>query len=341
MFTKGFGEVIADFLTVNPAIAEIPSASAILDTSNFTFYCFTLGKDADGFNYHAHTISATDGSPYNQERVLFNAYNTNSPSSYHTSSTWAEFPSYSSVPQAPSPYDTRLEDGDTTTNASTVGLPNLGHYSNITIVASLSSVWNVVSPYPPSGAASYYNFYDGDGVFQFSGTLSGVFNEFGIMDRDGYLKMSEVVNSTNIVGDTSGGAVQSNSPSYTPSSGGFKVAIVPKLGDAAALAAFGGVTQVGVYCLDIKAKLASGLTPPYTWDALNTNRQYKMVAKITSWDSFLNHDDLDLTAVNPGLGFAGDNSGFEDILNSNTEKVYGVPFFTNQGPTISLIFRFT
>ena len=59
MFTKGFGEILVDALTVNPALQELPSVSAILDTSNYTFNAITYGKDAEGYNFHGHTISST------------------------------------------------------------------------------------------------------------------------------------------------------------------------------------------------------------------------------------------------------------------------------------------
>ena len=59
MFTQGFGEVLTDLLTINPALADLPSASAILDTSNYTFNAITYGKDAQGFNFHGHTVSST------------------------------------------------------------------------------------------------------------------------------------------------------------------------------------------------------------------------------------------------------------------------------------------
>ena len=42
MFTQGFGEVLTDLLTTNPALADLPSASAILDTSNYTFNAITF-----------------------------------------------------------------------------------------------------------------------------------------------------------------------------------------------------------------------------------------------------------------------------------------------------------
>ena len=58
MFVQGFGEVLTDALTVNPALADLPAASSILDTSNFTFQAVAFGKDTGGFTHHAHAISS-------------------------------------------------------------------------------------------------------------------------------------------------------------------------------------------------------------------------------------------------------------------------------------------
>ena len=59
MITQGFGETLTDALTANPALADLPSVSAILDTSNYTFQAVTFGKDAQGFQgFHAHLVTA-------------------------------------------------------------------------------------------------------------------------------------------------------------------------------------------------------------------------------------------------------------------------------------------
>lgn len=54
MFVDKAGEVIADVMTMNRALSGIPSASSILDTSNYTFHAISYGKDPSGFGYHAH-----------------------------------------------------------------------------------------------------------------------------------------------------------------------------------------------------------------------------------------------------------------------------------------------
>ena len=57
MITQGFGEILTDVMTVNPALESLPTASSILDASNYTFQAVTFGKEAAGFNgFHAHAI---------------------------------------------------------------------------------------------------------------------------------------------------------------------------------------------------------------------------------------------------------------------------------------------
>ena len=71
MILNSFGEILAQVMSTNPALGSIPTASAILDVSNYTFQAITLGKDADGFKYHAHIINSSSVSSYNDGFVRF------------------------------------------------------------------------------------------------------------------------------------------------------------------------------------------------------------------------------------------------------------------------------
>jgi hypothetical protein len=277
MYTQGLAEVIVDALTINPAIKIIPSASAILDASNFTFNAITYGKDAEGFKFHAHSISSVSAGVYNDGYVLMVRRNTASPSSYHSSATH-QF----------SIYDTRLERKSTSTNVSS---QDLGHYLNAAIDPSLSSIWNVVGAFPPSGNTGKYMIVDSTGGFVMSGNLSGVYNSNRLADKNGFVKINELPSSATVAASISGGPyITTNSTfSATPS---ISLAVIPQLGDGAAMAAFGGINHIGVWCLDLKAMLKDGLTPPFAWNNLNNTRKYKLVAKVTSWSDFLHHDDV-------------------------------------------------
>lgn len=333
MFLEGFGEILANILTVNPELSGISSASSILDTSNYTFHAVTFGKDAEGYNFHAHSVSDTGQiEGYNNDSVIAINYVNSAPyvSSYHPSGAHAEFSAtYNSVPQFPAPNHTRLEMGPTrTTTASAFAeiAPDLGHYPNTWIDSSLSNAWNILGGFsPPSSAGKEYFITDSKGETLASGVLSGMYNQYGLVDKNGYVKISQVSGLDSTLGATqgaelSGGPVIYSSVNFNATLGSVGLAVVPQRGDAVTLAMYGGVNHIGVYCLDIRAMLASGISPPYSWDALNNNSIYKLVSKVTFWDNLLDHEDNGST---PGL-----------------ESAYNDSFLTNDGPTFTLKFNF-
>ena len=158
-----------------------------------------------------------------------------------------------------------------------------------------------------------------------------MYNEFGLVDLNGFVKINEasgIDNGLSSLTHTQGGALSggpcvfSGQLGIAVSSGESLLAVVPQLGDAGALAAFGGISHIGVWCLDLKGMLASGLMPPYSWNPLNNNRQYKLVSKVTFWDNLLSHEDY--------LIYSGLISGLSDALT-----------LTNRGPLFVLKFTFT
>lgn len=315
MLTQGFGEVITDVLTINPALALIPSVSSILDTSNFTFYAVSLGKDSQGYQAHAHVVSSYNiGLGYtatiaNSGYVLAKRYNSTSPSSYHSSATQifvsATYPS--SVPRYPSVYDTQLEKSSKSGFETFYGIDfgfynsaikDYGQYKNLAIdnyntvtpglgvLFNASSLWNIAGSYPPSGNSSIYMLVDSNGAFVTSGNLSGVFNTQGVVDVNGFIRINPTVNA---IGASAGPMVYVSGLVSSPS---VYVQVPIQMGDAAALALFGGINHVGLWCLDLKEMLKDGLMPPYSWSNVNTNRKYKLVAKSTFWNDILLNDDV-------------------------------------------------
>lgn len=361
MITQGFGEVLTDALTANPALAELPSASAILDTSNYTFQSITFGKDAGGFQgFHSHKIivpAATawvNNNPANgassYDGNVFGIINYAAPvtgesgtvSSYVTSATYAEFSSvYNSVPGYPSISDTRLERGSTlNSNLSSYyipsALPDLGHYPNAAIDPQLSGIWNKIGGYPTSGNTAYI-FYAAPLTPLFTYDLSSFYNANSLMDKDGYLTMSPL--GLGLSGPASlyeegailvSAAVSSSTEllgvPVHPSGGLIKLSAVIRNGDAVGLTCFGGVKHIGVYCLDLKQMLSEGLLPPYSWDALNNVRKYKLVAKVTTLHDPLMSRDYFII------------SGLQDLLNAG--QFLGSDLYAVGGPVVSIIFDF-
>lgn len=324
MITTGFWEILTDALTTNPELSGIPTASSILDTSNYTFYAVSLGKDGQGFTHHAHTVSSELAGVYNSGYVLFRRYNSVSPSSYHVSSTHSYFSStYNSIPSYPSPYDTRLERKSTSTNIE--GHIDNGQYINAAIDPTFSSVWNVIGGYPPSGNMGKYMLVTSGGTFICSGNLSGVFNTNQVVDRYGFIRLNPltVTDIASLSVPFSGGPLVAVNSSTFSSTAQITMSIGLQLGDAAALEAFGGINHIGVWALDLKEMLASGINPPYSWNNVNTNRKYKLIGKVTMWTDPLIQNDI--------LAFPG----FKSFLESGLQE-----HLSNLGPVISLIFNF-
>lgn len=351
MFLQGFGEVITDILTMNPNYEDLGAASSILDTSNYTIQAITYGKDSDGFNFHGHAISSieyVDGDPnndvssYNLNRMIVQNYDGNYPNygSYNVSITHGYFSStYNSLPNYPNLIDTRLERGSTVTNDASsfsATVLDLGHYPNTWIDPDLSSIWNVLGGFaPPSSAGvSYYLSAHGRPSPYASQVFSGMYNQYELADKYGYVTVNQtpgLINS-DVASNLSGGPVIfSGAGVVGPDLGSVGLAIVPQRGDAASLALFGGVNHIGVYCLDIKDMLSSGLTPPYEWNALNNIRKYKLIAKVTYFDNLLTHEDYSTSA---GINIL--NQGGEETL-----ALLPVNLLLNKGPTFVLNLNFT
>lgn len=331
MYLKGFGEHIVDILTLNPELSGVSTASSILDTSNYTFKAITFGKDADGFKNHAHVINSSNNGIYNDGRLRITVYNSDSPSSYHSSATKAFFSStYDSSPNYPNFYDSRLERDSTVTNI-TSGL-DLGHYTNParSVDSSISSLWNVIGGFSPSSQAEY-RMYSPNGNFITSGYLaSSFFNTFNIMDTNGFLKfnstssMPQIFYALNVTSVSTTDVWEDGAlvTQQTLLSNALSIWISIQTSDLACLAAFGGINHIGVWVLDIRKMLSSGRTPPYSWDPTNPF-YYKLAIKKTFLDDLLFHKDYN---TNPGFHTYLANSGFIHPTSKGPMYIFDVKF---------------
>lgn len=301
MIVDGLGELIIDALTANRSLASIPSASAILDTSNYTFHAITYGKDADGFRQHGHVILAPSGLDNGIIKVL--SYQSASVSSYQTSATaYALRESYKLMPDSPKPMDIRLEGKSTIPNYSS-GVPNLGHCLNSAMDQNLSGFSHLIGCYPrPTLGTNYWVVSSASnpaGSVLYSGTLYSTYNYDKTMDASGFLTFA-------------GSSTQSHINLYNSFIANYGVVRVPlsdfpnKIrlrwylgdGDAGALLLFGGVYHIGLWALDLKEILKQGYNPPFAFNALNNIRKYKLVAKKT-----FNRDLLYLNDYSASSGF--------------------------------------
>jgi hypothetical protein len=280
MFLDQAGEIIADIMVVNRALSSVPSASAILDTSNYTFQAVTFGKDSEGFKNHAHKII----NPSGVVSIKVISYDSPSVSGYHTSSTSRALSDYYSLlPTSPNPIDSRLEYKSTLPNYSQ-GVPDLGHCLNSVIHPELSTVSHLVGCFPASGGTRY-EVYTSSNSLIFSGTFSSHYNKNSLMDASGFLTFANVAASTHETYSAANNYSQGclRVPTNNPVLGGRQVSvkILVTSGDAGSLLLYGGIYHLGLWCLDIKQMLKEGNYPPYSFNALNNKRRYKLFAKKT------------------------------------------------------------
>jgi hypothetical protein len=287
MFVDKAGELIADVMTMNRSLATIPSASAILDTSNYTFQAISYGKDAAGFQYHAHEVL----SPSSDGIIKVISYGSNSFSGYQSSSTASalEF-EYKLLPQAINPTDTRLE-LKSTIPAYSSGVIDLGQYLNVAMHPTLSAFSHLIGGFAPA-SGSNFKVYNQSSSLIFSASIQSFYNSYNMMDCSGFLKffagaLSEHQTAYNFneslptfpfLTAFSAGAFRTTGSNF-PNDVDLKWLLT--LGDAASLNLFGGIYQIGLWCLDIKEMLKDGYYPPYNFNTLNTNRKYRLFAKKT------------------------------------------------------------
>jgi len=311
MIVDKAGEVIVDILTMSPSLAEIPSASAILDVSNFTFQAISYGKDASGFNHHAHLFYDPDAL---QPVIVVKSYEATSVSSYHSSAIASAIFDYKLLPSYPDPLDTRLEKLPCRTLGSGFSGIDIGHCANHLLIPSLSSNYYKLGCFAPSDGINYYVVTDIDNYLSkviYSGTLSSTYNTYGLMDGSGHLTFAPLNGAQGKAAATAGeftSGVLINLASNFSSTGRVDLAWRLDAGDAGTLLLYGGVYHLGLWCLDVKAMLAEGHYPPFSFDPLNNIRKYRLFAKKTF--------NRDLLYINDGTGIAAGIGGFDYLFNN-------------------------
>ena len=279
MIMDNTGELIVDMLTMQRDISKIPTASSILDTSNFSVRAASLGKDALGYSHHAHSdlINVDDGII----RVI--SYRDFSFSSYQTSA-FGLATNTPILPQASHPKMQRLEDKSTAVS----GLFDYGHNPN----QILSSV--KFGCYAPTGTID---------LFLVSGSISPgeeqskVYASATITNNAGlntWTNPSAIDSRGFIINTTSSmqqgkdletaeqyrGLLLSYDNNWT--NGGLQIRYVLGIEpeDLLVLNAYGGIYNIGLWRIDLKKMLDKGMLPPYDLSA-SDDMEYKLLARKT------------------------------------------------------------
>ena len=116
LLVNGAGEAIVDMLTVSPSLSGLPSASSLLDTSNYTIQAISFGKDASAYHENAHAIPSRrnlwpTSTPSSSDQDAVNYYNLTLTSTPEISPP----PEFEGVASATA-HVIRLDDEDTTEN---------------------------------------------------------------------------------------------------------------------------------------------------------------------------------------------------------------------------------
>jgi len=304
MILDQLGEVIATFMSLPRGLSNIESASAILDASNYTIRAASLGKDALGYQHHAHFqgLSALNSSG-NVYRVI--SFQDNSVSSYHTSAVYQER-FLKLLPEFSKPTMTRLESTSTKVSYLPSSL-DMGHNLNLMPSGGLSSC---LGCYAPTG--SFQIFYLGipsdltnitDDNIICSGLFNNVsgFNAYQSIDSRGFITMqsSSLVEGKNL--EAAGiypGLLLTHSTGWDAANADFNVKYLLNINskDFICLNIFGGIYNIGLWCYDIGAMMRKGMYPPFSqYD--KEELEYKLVARKTFTKDLTYQQDYGLPGI--------------------------------------------
>tara|TARA_Y100000310_G_scaffold171294_2_gene171491 strand:+ start:6956 stop:8101 length:1146 start_codon:yes stop_codon:yes gene_type:complete len=336
MILNGMGSVLADAQMASPSWSSIASASALLDTSNYTVQAISFGKDARGYYNHAHNTtdaaiaaSLADGiirvivptynvSSYNTSAVTTFSRGAVVANEYHGKFQPSAGDTYKLLPEFSNPIQTKLEQGF-------FGMPIeyssvVGHNENKLRTEDKS--WagydnrELYGCYPASGGTKYYLLSSWDNLDTpvgshlgsdsvsggASGTAVGRFNTCSSMDRDGFVKI--MVNSAaaaNLLGAGTGYGSHSGltvwAQSDFSSTGKVQYITTVSGGDLLMAGLFGGIYTLGLWAIDIKETIKNGISAPFPFDHIDNKIKYRLVARKTF--------TKDLTFIHDYLTYSG------------------------------------
>ena len=338
------GSLIVDILTANRDLSGIAGASAILDSSNYTIQALSFGKGSEAYSKHAHSPDVSAQAIASAAMVVW-GLDGNDVSSYQTSDADLKVISY------PNPIDTRLEPLSTKVPImdawSIIDPDDLPTDYNPEIIDvgqnlnALNSSGNNgyglsslnIGCYASSGGTTFIKL-DGSGYDTLTtSSFISKYNLEGNMDVSGFINM--VVSSASAGTEVDSAAYRTAAGAY----GGLIVRAEPNFsstgevtyqtwvsgGDLGAASLYGGIHSMGLWYLDLKTLLAEGKMPPYSFDALNNQRKYKLFCKKVYSRDITHHADSEgLSPTVGGLASfcqvapGGFNATYRDILNTLT-----------------------
>lgn len=281
----GAAKTICDIFTISPSLSGISSASAILDTSNYTIQALSFGKDQLTFSSNAHASAGLIAYGKSTSSQVWGEVSAAGVSSYTPTVGLPRYPNpvenYLDIPHYP--ISSTLTSGN---------IPNLlPYYQYIAEVSglALSSILGIgCFPYA-SGNLVQLRTGASPGTFVASTVLSSTFNAISSMDYRGFVNRTTTTNPVS-------GLVGSSTTTFSGTGEIIYHLTVPS-GDLGFVNLYGGIYNIGLWTIDVKETLKTA-SPPFTFHAVNNPRKYRLFAK----KSFLqNLAKISDNGTNPGI----------------------------------------
>jgi len=326
MLMDNMSKQIAFWMSLPRGFGEIPSASAIYDTSNYTVRAASLGKDAAGYSHHAHRTDISEVIPTDNTIRVY-SFEGSSTSAYRTE----EFASYvedevtrtidgnpvtfssrktrhAVLPEFSHPKMQRLEEKSTKVPGVVADEADFGHNLNYIFAAealgcyapSGQTTFEILSalPYSPTNVAKTRTITNDDGFNSLDGQAAKAIDYFG------HIRMTVNNKEDGLAAEDAGNFYKGLLLSYDnntwiPALGKFSVkhVIGLKPADTLCLNFFGGVYTIGLWGYDVEGMIKKGKYPPYTNYPLNVladRAEYKLFARITFTRDILEYDNIDI-----------------------------------------------
>lgn len=297
MIMDQLGNQIAFWMSLPRGFSNIPEAANLYDTSNYTVRAASLGKDAAGYNLHAHS-PLVSGLIVNDGYLRVYSYEGSESTSYRTEKTARYYVNnnnysgtvsrYDFLPEDSHPKMNRLEEKSTKVNA-VPGSLDLGHNLNLAIggnankpagcyAPSGNSTFVVLSSLPTLGSAASGTILNTNGFNSAAG--QGVKS----IDSRGFIRVTH----TNLVDGynfhQSGNYFRGLMIRHSGLGLHNDYEVIHSLGirlvDFLYLNFFGGIYTMGLWGFDVQKMLKKGMNPPFSQYNIE-DIDYKLFARKT------------------------------------------------------------
>lgn len=305
MLLDGFSELLTDIMTITPELSSIPSTSAILDCSNFTIQAISYAKSPSAYAFNAHGSHPITVSGRSQSPPEIWVVNQNSTSSYIPCG---------SIPTVPSPGHRLLEMLPSSVSSLMI---EYGQNLNLLRLWSHSSAVSSIGEQGAYTLGCYGLSNTGTSrtkCYLFTNTSAFIASSrLNTNDTNGYNSVASsmdwrgfqtIDNSNSLLG-----LVASSNPGTLSSIPQIRYQFRINARSLATAALYGGITTVGLWCIDLDRTLQNA-SPPFIFNVANPTIEYKLVAKRVFTRNLAYIEDR------------GSSAGFENFSNLSGEWLF-------------------